>query len=206
MYKRQHHARADGTLVRVEARLLFDGGAYASTSSAVLANATCFAVGPYRVDSAQIEGVAVRTNNPPCGAMRGFGCVQVCFAHEAQMDRLADALGMDPVELRLANALEPGDRIITGQRITGTAPVAEVIRSCADHPSAAARSDNPMSRPGGAGRTADVEHVVRGEALAVGFKNLMFSEGFDDYSTAACRLVDGVATITSACAEEARGS
>ena len=201
----RHHARADGTLVRVEARLLFDGGAYASTSSAVLANATCFAVGPYRVDSAQIEGVAVRTNNPPCGAMRGFGCVQVCFAHEAQMDRLADALGMDPVELRLANALEPGDRIITGQRITGTAPVAEVIRSCADHPSAAARSDNPMSRPGGAGRTADVEHVVRGEALAVGFKNLMFSEGFDDYSTAACRLADGVATITSACAEVGQG-
>ena len=201
----RHHARADGTLVRVEARLLFDGGAYASTSSAVLANATCFAVGPYRVDSAQIEGVAVRTNNPPCGAMRGFGCVQVCFAHEAQMDRLADALGMDPVELRLANALEPGDRIITGQRITGTAPVAEVIRSCADHPSAAARSDNPMRRPGGAGRTADVEHVVRGEALAVGFKNLMFSEGFDDYSTAACRLADGVATITSACAEVGQG-
>jgi xanthine dehydrogenase D subunit len=201
----RHHARADGTLVRVEARLLFDGGAYASTSSAVLANATCFSVGPYRVDSAQIEGVAVRTNNPPCGAMRGFGCVQVCFAHEAQMDRLADALGMDPVELRLANALEPGDRIITGQRITGTAPVAEVIRSCADHPSAAARSDNPMSRPGGAGRTADVEHVVRGEALAVGFKNLMFSEGFDDYSTAACRLADGVATITSACAEVGQG-
>ena len=201
----RHHARADGTLVRVEARLLFDGGAYASTSSAVLANATCFSVGPYRVESAQIEGVAVRTNNPPCGAMRGFGCVQACFAHEAQMDRLADALGMDPVELRLANALEPGDRIITGQRITGTAPVAEVIRSCADHPSAAARSDNPMSRPGGAGRTADVEHVVRGEALAVGFKNLMFSEGFDDYSTAACRLADGVATITSACAEVGQG-
>ena len=201
----RHHALADGTLVRVEARLLFDGGAYASTSSAVLANATCFAVGPYRVDSAQIEGVAVRTNNPPCGAMRGFGCVQACFAHEAQMDRLADALGVDPVELRLANALEPGDRIITGQRITGTAPVAEVIRSCADHPSAAARSDNSMSRPGGAGRTADVEHVVRGEALAVGFKNLMFSEGFDDYSTAACRLADGVATITSACAEVGQG-
>ncbi|MEE2768202.1 MAG: xanthine dehydrogenase subunit D [Actinomycetota bacterium] len=201
----RHHARTDGTLVRVEARLLFDGGAYASTSSAVLANAACFSVGPYRVESAEIEGVAVRTNNPPCGAMRGFGCVQACFAHEAQMDRLADALQMDPTELRLLNVLKPGDRIITGQMITGTAPVAEVIRSCVDHPSAATRPDHPMSLPGGAGRTAEADDVVRGEALAVGFKNLMFSEGFDDYSTAACQLVNGVVTITCACAEVGQG-
>ena len=93
----RHHAKSDGTLIRIEARLLLDGGAYASTSSAVLANATCFAAGPYRVPNVEIYGAVVRTNNPPCGAMRGFGCVQVCFAHEAQMDKLAVELGMDPV-------------------------------------------------------------------------------------------------------------
>ena len=201
----RHHADTDGTLVRVEARLLFDGGSYASSSGAVIANATCFAVGPYRVPSADVEGVVVRTNNPPCGAMRGFGAVQTCMAHEAQMDRLAGALGMDPIELRLHNALTPGDRLLTGQVVTGTLPVAEVIRTCAGSPSAATRPDQPMSRPGGAGRTADATHVVRGEALAVGFKNLMFSEGFDDSSEARCELQDGVATITCACAEVGQG-
>jgi xanthine dehydrogenase D subunit len=201
----RHHAESDGTLVRVEARLLLDGGAYASSSGAVIANATCFAAGPYRVPSADIDGVVVRTNNPPCGAMRGFGAVQTCMAHEAQMDRLAAALGMDPIQLRLKNALAPGDRLLTGQVLTGTLPVAEVIRTCAEHPSAAVWSDEPMTRPGGAGRTADAGHVVRGEALAVGFKNLMFSEGFDDSSAARCELRDGVATITCACAEVGQG-
>ena len=201
----RHHAEPDGTLVRVEARLLLDGGAYASSSGAVIANATCFATGPYRVPSADVDGVVVRTNNPPCGAMRGFGAVQTCMAHEAQMDRLAAALGMDPIDLRLKNALAPGDRLITGQVLTGTLPVAEVIRTCAEHPSAAVWSDEPMTRPGGAGRTADAGHVVRGEALAVGFKNLMFSEGFDDSSAARCELRDGVVTITSACAEVGQG-
>ena len=201
----RHHAKPDGTLTRIEARLLLDGGAYASTSSAVLANAACFAAGPYRVPSVQIHGAVVRTNNPPCGAMRGFGCVQVCFAHEAQMDKLAIALGMDPVELRLKNALKSGDQIITGQTITGTAPVAEVIETCAQHPTSVGAASEQMELPGGAGRTADPKNIVRGEAIAVGFKNLMFSEGFDDFSTASCQLLDGVATITCACAEVGQG-
>ena len=201
----RHHAKSDGTLTRIEARLLLDGGAYASTSSAVLANATCFAAGPYRVPNVEIYGAVVRTNNPPCGAMRGFGCVQVCFAHEAQMDKLAIELGMDPVELRLRNALKPGDQIITGQTITGTAPVAEVIETCAQHPTSVGSASRQMELPGGAGRTADPKNIVRGEAIAVGFKNLMFSEGFDDFSTASCQLLDGVATITCACAEVGQG-
>jgi len=201
----RHHATTDGDLVRVEAHLLLDGGAYASSSGAVIANATCFAAGPYRVPSVEVEGVVVRTDNPPCGAMRGFGAVQTCFAHEAQMDRLAVALDMDPVALRIRNALEPGDRLATGQVVTGTLPVAEVLRACADHPSAAVGPDFPMARPGGAGRTADADHVVRGEAVALGFKNLMFSEGFDDSSAARCVLHEGVATITCACAEVGQG-
>jgi CO/xanthine dehydrogenase Mo-binding subunit len=204
----RHHATADGQLVKVECRRLFDGGAYASTSMAVISNAACFALGPYKVPNAVVDGLAARTNNPPCGAMRGFGAVQTCFAHEAQMDKLAAELGMDPVELRLKNALATGDRLITGQTITGTAPVAEVIRACADAP----LPDLPevdrlemMARPGGAGRTADTTHVRRGVGFAVGFKNLMFSEGFDDFSTARCELVDGIATITCACAEVGQG-
>ena len=78
--------------------------------------------GPYRVDNALIESTAVYTNNPPCGAMRGFGAVQTCFAAEAQMDLLAGELEIDPVELRLLNAIGPGDALPTGQVIDGVVP------------------------------------------------------------------------------------
>jgi xanthine dehydrogenase D subunit len=208
----RHTAAADGTLLKVEARLWFDGGAYASTSSAVVTNGSCFAAGPYRVPNAHIDGWAVRTNNPPCGAMRGFGAVQTCFGHEAQMDRLADALGMDRIALRLHNALARGDALVTGQVLTGAAPVAEVIRTCAEAPltGLSGLSDLPdddglLALPGGTGRTTDPSDVRRGVGFAVGFKNIGFSEGFDDYSTARVRLADGAATVTCACAEIGQG-
>ena len=80
----------------------------------MLANASTFAAGPYEVPNVRIEGTVVYTNNPPCGAMRGFGAPQVCFAYESAMDALAAKLGIDPVELRLRNAaphgLRPADR------------------------------------------------------------------------------------------------
>jgi xanthine dehydrogenase D subunit len=203
----RHHATHDGDIVRVEARIVLDGGAYASTSSAVLANAACFGTGPYRVPHATVEGWSVRTNNPSCGAMRGFGAVQTCFAHEAQMDKLADALGMDPIDLRRRNAMATGDRLITGQQVTGTLPVLEVIDALAAHPFPAdtRATDDMMARPGGAGRTADRDHVRRGHGFAVGWKNLMFAEGFDDYSTASCTVVDGTVSIKTACAEVGQG-
>lgn len=206
----RHSARADGTLAKIEARLVFDGGAYASTSSAVLSNASSFAHGPYNVEHAKIEGYSVRTNNPSCGAMRGFGAVQTCFAHEAQMDKLAAALGMDPIELRLKNALKTGDRNITGQLLTGAVPVAELIEQCVAHPlPAMGEVSEMMGRPGGAGRTADAHHVKRGVGFAIGWKNLMFSEGFDDYSTARVRIDESptgpVVTVHCACAEVGQG-
>src|SRR6266704_1444616 len=169
----RHHAARDGELVKVEARLTFDGGAYASTSSAVIANATCFACGPYLVPNAAVDGYAVRTNNPPCGAMRGFGAVQTSFAAEAQMDKLAAALGIDPVELRLRNALKTHDELITGQVITGAAPVAECIQACRALPMPPPLSEAApvMTLPGGAGVTALHGDVRRGVGFAVGFKN-----------------------------------
>lgn len=207
----RHHATRDGDLVKVEARLLFDGGAYLSSSSAVIGNATCFAVGPYRVPAAAVDGYAVRTNNPPCGAMRGFGAVQACTAHEAQMDRLADALGMDRVQLRLRNALRHGDRIITGQRLTGVVPVREVIEAAMSFPLPPPPDPtSDLALPGGAGLTARHGDVRRGVGLAVGFKNLLYSEGFDDDATARARLELGddgrpVATVTCAAAEVGQG-
>jgi xanthine dehydrogenase D subunit len=208
----RHHADRAGKLVKVECRMVFDGGAYASSSTAVISNATCFAAGPYLVPNAAVDGYAVRTNNPPCGAMRGFGAVQTSFAAEAQMDKLAEALGMDPIELRLRNALKTHDALLTGQIIIGTAPVAECIQACRDLPMPEPLSNDApiMTLPGGAGRTALHHNVRRGVGFAVGFKNLAFSEGFDDYSTARVRLELGpnnepLATVHTATAEVGQG-
>jgi xanthine dehydrogenase D subunit len=205
----RHHATADGRLLRVEARIVMDGGAYASTSSAVLINAVTHIQGPYKCLNATVDGYAVRTNNLPCGAMRGFGVVQACFAHEGQMDKLAAACGIDPVDIRLLNAMEQGDRLITGQVIESIAPVARCIRETAALPLPDApvggHDGNPMRLPGGAGLTADVGHIRRGIGWGVAIKNLMYSEGFDDYSTARCKLSDGVVTLKFATSEVGQG-
>jgi CO/xanthine dehydrogenase Mo-binding subunit len=204
----EHRARRDGALVCVRMRILIDGGAYASTSSAVIANATSFACGPYRVPNALLEGTAVYTNNPPCGAMRGFGSVQACFAAEAQMDRLAAELGIDPVELRLRNALGPGDTLPTGQRITGSFPVAEVIRRCAaiPVPEPEPLPRDPIRLPGGAGNVTRGEGIRRGMGFAVGYKNICYSEGFDDFTAARVQLSpDGSAVVHCAAAEVGQG-
>ncbi|HMB18612.1 MAG TPA: molybdopterin cofactor-binding domain-containing protein [Gaiellaceae bacterium] len=186
----EHRANRDGKLVCVQARILVDGGAYASSSTAVISNACSFAVGPYAIENALIEGTCVYTNNPPCGAMRGFGAVQSCFAAEAQMDKLAAALELDPVELRLRNALAPGDSLPTGQKITGALPVAEVISRAAAIPIPEAEElpRDPIRLPGGAGNTTRGDGVRRGVGFAVGFKNIGYSEGFDDYTAARVRL------------------
>ncbi len=203
----KHHATREGKLVRVEARLVFDGGAYMSSSGAVIANAACFSTGPYNVPSAHIDGWAVRTNNPSCGAMRGFGAVQTCYAHESQMDKLAAACAIDPLAIRRMNVIRTGDRCITGQVLDGTAPVEEILDmlAAAPLPLDTRDTDEMMARPGGAGRTADTHHVKRGVGYALGWKNLMFSEGFDDFSTASCTVTDGHVSIKSACAEVGQG-
>ncbi len=205
----RHHADANGLIVKIEARFVLDGGAYASTSSAVLINAVTHAQGPYRCPNAVVDGYVVRTNNLPCGAMRGFGVVQACFAHESQMDRLAAACGLTPVEIRLRNAMVTDDRLITGQPILNVAPVARCIQETAalplpDEP-VGGHDGDPMRLPGGAGLTADAGHIRRGIGWGVSIKNLMYSEGFDDYSTARCRLSDGVVWLKFATSEVGQG-
>ncbi|MEO7371367.1 MAG: molybdopterin cofactor-binding domain-containing protein, partial [Ilumatobacteraceae bacterium] len=205
----RHHATRDGVIQRIEARMVFDGGAYASTSSAVLINGITHTQGPYKCLNATVDGYAVRTNNLPCGAMRGFGVVQACFAHEGQMDKLAAACGIDPVDIRLLNAMETGDTLITGQVIENVAPVAECIRLTAALPlptmPVGGTHDDPMHLPGGAGLTADAGHIRRGIGWGVAIKNLMYSEKFDDYATARCRLGDGVASLKFATSEVGQG-
>jgi xanthine dehydrogenase D subunit len=187
----EHGATRDGRLVYVKARFVLDGGAYASSSTAVCSNVACFACGPYDVPNALIDSYVVYTNNPPCGAMRGFGGVQTCFGYESQMDKLAGALGMDPVELRMKNAFTSGSELPTGQRVTGPVPVAELLERVRAMPlpeEAATEPKDLRELPGGVSNVTRGEGVVRGVGYAVGFKNIGYSEGFDDYSTARVRL------------------
>lgn len=201
----RHEADRDGRLLRVEAKVVIDGGAYASTTAAVLANACYFAVGPYRCDSVAVDGVGVKTNNPPCGAMRGFGAVQACFGYESQMDRLAAELALDPLELRRRNVLATGDRMpTTGQRIETPLPVAEVIESLLSMPMP---DEDPSASglPGGSGLTTEAHQVTRGVGYALGIKNLGFSEGFDDFAQARVRLTRDGAVIETAAIEVGQG-
>jgi len=206
-------ATREGRLVAVRGRILIDGGAFASSSPAVIGNATTFLAGPYEVPNAMLEGTAVYTNNPPCGAMRGFGAPQVCFAHEGNMDKLARELGIDPVELRLRNALAPGSMLPTGVPLRGSAPVREVIERCRDlpmppEPEPAAMRD-PITFPGGAGNVGRGEGLKRGVGFAVGYKNVAYSEGFDDFHQARVTLSAGpdgpVAEVHSAGVECGQG-
>jgi xanthine dehydrogenase D subunit len=205
----EHGAAADGRLVYVKATLFLDGGAYASSTPAVVGNAGTMGIGPYVVPNVQVDAYGVYTNNPPCGAMRGFGSVQAAFAYEAQMDKLAAALGMDPVELRCLNGMSLGAEAPTGQIVDSPAPVAELLRLVQSRPMPAALQPDLLDLPGGAANTTHGEGVRRGVGYAVAYKNVGFSEGFDDYSVARVRLeVSGgepTTTVHTAAAEVGQG-
>lgn len=109
---------AAGRLTALHARIIGDTGAYASVGAKVLERCAGHAGGPYRLPNIDIEALAAYTNNPPCGAMRGFGVNQAAFAMEACLDMLAERVGLDGWEMRSRNILEPGDRFCTGQRMT----------------------------------------------------------------------------------------
>ncbi|MDJ0340745.1 molybdopterin-dependent oxidoreductase [Streptomyces sp. H10-C2] len=215
----EHGVTSEGKITHMKCRIVLDGGAYASASPAVVGNASSLSVGPYVIDDVEIEAVALYTNNPPCGAMRGFGAVQACFAYESQMDKLAAALDMDPVEFRQLNAMSQGTLLPTGQSVDSPAPVAELLRRVKALPlppeqqwlagDSAGQSTDVRALPGGLSNTTHGEGVVRGVGYAVGIKNVGFSEGFDDYSTARVRLevINGepVAMVHTAMAEVGQG-
>lgn len=206
----EHGATRDGRLVYVKADILLDGGAYCSSSPAVVGNAASLGVGPYVVPNVRVDATGVYTNNPPCGAMRGFGAVQACYAYESQMDRLAAACGLSPVEIRVRNAVSQGSALITGQVIDSPAPLAGMLRELEAMPLPPPRSGADLrSLPGGVSQTTHGEAVRRGVGYGVGIKNICFSEGFDDYSTARVRaeLVAGRphVTVHTAAAEVGQG-
>ena len=118
----------DGRITAMEIDVLLDGGAYVTLSPVVLSRGILHATGPYRCDHVQIRGRAAMTNTPPNGAFRGFGAPQTQFAAEVHMERIAEALDMDPVRLREINALRPGDTTATGQTLGADSSALQVLQ------------------------------------------------------------------------------
>jgi CO/xanthine dehydrogenase Mo-binding subunit len=178
-------ATRDGRLVAAEVELISDAGAYASTSIPVLNNAATFAVGPYRVPNACIDAYTVYTNNAVTMAMRGFGATQVPMGYEPQIDKLAEALEMDPVELRMKNLLEPGDTAVTGNVMTEETGVKETLRQAALAAGWRQEGEHWIKPELGA---PSAPHKRRGIGVAIGYKNVGFSLGFVDKSSAHVEL------------------
>jgi CO/xanthine dehydrogenase Mo-binding subunit len=167
------------TAVEVDARL--DSGAYNYTTNKVLGNLHLCVGGPYEIPNARIDSTAVYTNAVPGGAFRGFGAPQGAFVAETQMNRLAEELGMDPVEVRLRNALRDGSIGITQTEMPAGVTLVEVIAACAE---AAARTE-PASPPAVfASLPPAPQRVLRGRGFACAYKNVGFSFGFAERCTA----------------------
>ncbi|MDH6577171.1 xanthine dehydrogenase family protein molybdopterin-binding subunit [Kitasatospora sp. MAP5-34] len=204
----RHHADAEGRLVKVEAQILLDGGAYADVSSEALAAATAFSVGPYVCPNVFVDAWAVRTNNPPAGRMRGEGALQTCFAYESQLDQLAVRVGVEPLEIRRRNAMATGDPMPTGQAVTCPAPVAALLDAVSASPLPALPMDDPEGDwllPGGPGGAGDPAAVRRGIGYAVGMVHMLGAEGEDEVSTATVRVSGDHATVICAAVDSGQG-
>jgi xanthine dehydrogenase molybdenum-binding subunit len=159
---------AEGRLTGVRARMVGDTGAYASVGGKVLERAAGHSCGPYRVGAVDVEAQAVYTNNPPCGAMRGFGANQAAFAIEGIMDTLAEKVGIDRYEIRERNVLRPGDRFSTGQIMTASCGILETLQA-----------------------VRDVFRSAKTAGIACGIKNTGIGNGLADTGRVVIRVLPG---------------
>ena len=199
-----HHkvgATRDGKLTAMEVELIADCGAYASSSTAVLANAVLLATGPYQVPNVHVDGHVVYTNNLRTGAMRGFGAPQAIFAAELQMSKLAAALDMDPSVLRMKNVLTEGSLLPTGSVVPAGVGIRETLAEVTE---AAGWSDHGPQRP----RPSSPSKSL-GVGLACGWKNVGYSFGFAEHATCIVELtgIDHIeqATIKIGASEVGQG-
>jgi xanthine dehydrogenase molybdenum-binding subunit len=186
-------AQKDGTLVAHEVEIYGDGGAYASLSNHVMLRATTHAAGPYEVKNVRVNTYAMYTNNVPAGAFRGFGVTQSAFAMESQMDELARALNLSPIEMRRKNILTYGKRTLAGQVVTESCGLEEclekVIAEMNKHEFVASEGDKR-----------------RAWGIACAYKNTGFGSGAYDAAGAEVELfADGRAAIRAGAAEIGQG-
>ena len=173
-------AQKDGRISAVEAEVIADGGAYASTSAEVTKVATLFASGCYEIANIAVDGYAVYTNNIPCGAFRGFGAPQAHFASEVMVTRLAQALGIDPVEMRRRNIYREGSIEPTQRPLPPGVSALPVLERCVEE----ARKRSGYGEP----RQHPAPHLRRGTGIACGMKNVGYSFGSREQATATVEL------------------
>jgi aldehyde oxidoreductase len=161
-------ADADGRLNAVRARIVGDTGAYASVGAKVLERAAGHSCGPYRVPSVDVEAKTVYTNNPPCGAMRGFGANQAAFAIEGVLDILAEQVGIDGYDIRERNVLDPGDRFATGQLMNQSCGIRQTLEAVRDIYKSSPRA-----------------------GIACGIKNTGIGNGMEDVGRVAIEVLPG---------------
>ncbi|MCZ6478175.1 MAG: selenium-dependent xanthine dehydrogenase [Gemmatimonadetes bacterium] len=161
-------ADAEGHLTAVRARIIGDTGAYASVGMKVLERAGGHSCGPYRVPNVDVEATTVYTNNPPCGAMRGFGANQAAFAIEGIMDLLAEEVGVDGYDIRERNILGPGDPFATGQIMTASCGIRQTLEA-----------------------VREVYKGARYAGIGCGIKNTGIGNGMDDSGRLLLRVLEG---------------
>jgi len=189
-------ATRDGRLIAIDVRIVGDTGAYASYGPAVLSRTPIHATGPYEVPNIRAEAVFAYTNNPMAGAMRGFGVPQIAFAHESQMDLLAAALDMSPLEIRLRNCYRIGSLTATGQELTASVGIRSALEAVAPYYGEAVEAK----------KQGHANHVRRG----VGLASMMYgvgNTGQQNPSTARVELdQDGNVTLFTGAADIGQGS
>ncbi|MFT3895683.1 MAG: xanthine dehydrogenase family protein molybdopterin-binding subunit [Anaerolineales bacterium] len=166
-------ATKDGKIIAAESEIIGDGGAYMYTSNKVLGNSTITSTGPYFIPNVKTDVYGVYTNNVPGAAFRGFGAPQALYMAELQVGKLAEKLGMDPVEIRLKNALRDGDTMSVGTPSPSPVSVVKCIEAAAERfawndEGRRMNDENPSS------------HIKRGRGFAAGFKNVGFSFGYQE--------------------------
>ncbi|MCJ7732962.1 MAG: molybdopterin-dependent oxidoreductase, partial [Anaerolineales bacterium] len=179
-------ATRDGKITAAEVDITADGGAYMYTSNKVLANATIGCTGPYDIPNIKVDTRAVATNKVPGGAFRGFGGPQGAFSAESQMNKLAEALGLDPVELRLKNILKKGSISSVGSPLPGIVNVEDVLERCANE--SFWEKDNMGWHRKNGGSKEKTEVYKRGIGFACGLKNIGFSAGYQENSWATVEI------------------
>ena len=180
-------ATRDGRILAAQVDVTADGGAYNCTSNKVLGNATMTCVGPYDIPNVRVDSRAVYTNNLPGGAFRGFGGPQGTFASEMQVNRLAEALDMDPVELRMRNLIDDDSLLPTQSKPPKGVTIKPVMAACAEK-SGWKNTDEGWLRPP---KLADAGVIKRGRGTACAYKNVGFSFGAPETCAAMIELHGG---------------
>jgi CO/xanthine dehydrogenase Mo-binding subunit len=181
-------ATREGKIIAADVQVISDAGAYAYTSTKVLGNATLMCTGPYSIPNVRVDSYTVYTNNIPNGAFRGFGGPQAAFSAENQMNRLAEKLRLDPLEIRLRNVLKDGDLLSVGTPLPKGVSLAEVIELCARK---AGWKRTPSGWQAPVYDQVKSPSRMRGLGFACAFKNVGFSFGAPEKCSATIELHGG---------------